>query len=377
MSRTLIPALSALSTLVATVGVANAQTFRHLPGSMSPANSELNSWNEVPFMRTQTRLQVFYGANELDGASAFTADQLSLRYDGPIPRVGQSGPFAIGRMRIRIGVTNVAEPDNRLDANLTTPLTTVFDGAHSYFPDPGSGFPEPWGGPQGTLTFPFTQPASVQVPQGSWLVVEFTMQGNTNLALTHALIDAGKSIGGWTEGTAVVSQTGCPASGTTPAAIVPGGVYAPGATMSFGGSALGVASPVYTFLGFDDQNGFGTTLPLTVPGTSCRVYSTWDIGLPQIAGLDGSIPVGAPASLLPVPLNPWLNGAVFHVQHVALANGANLPWGLAFSDKLTVTLGNLTTPDKAIRTASDKDSATSSLGNVLTAEAVAMRLRVQ
>src|SRR5712672_2928567 len=149
---------------------ASAQNFAYLPASLSPNTNELPAYKVRPFMQANARVQMFFDATEA-GSSSFIADHLSLRYDGPIPQVGAPGPFTIQRLQIRIGATAVALPGARFADNLSQPLTTVLDSAWSYLPDPGSAAPQPWGDPGNSLTFPFTAPATVNIPPNGWLVI--------------------------------------------------------------------------------------------------------------------------------------------------------------------------------------------------------------
>lgn len=171
-----------LSVLAALAASATAQSFLYLPASRAPANQELGSYHIVPLTRASARVQMFYDAIEA-GASSFTATRLSLRYDGPIPAVGAPGPFTIQRLQLRLGTTTVAIPGPDFAANLSQPLTTVFDGRVTYLPDQGTAAPDVWGGPNDTLTFQFNQPLSLAIPPVGFLVIELTISGNLSASM--------------------------------------------------------------------------------------------------------------------------------------------------------------------------------------------------
>src|SRR5678815_4214616 len=69
----------------------SAQNYLELPITATPSG-ELPGYSIVPLMQPNARVQMFYDATEV-GLLPFTADQLSLRFDGPIPQVGATGPF--------------------------------------------------------------------------------------------------------------------------------------------------------------------------------------------------------------------------------------------------------------------------------------------
>ena len=94
----------------------SAQTYAYLPATATPTG-ELSSYSLVPFMQPNARLQLFYDAAEV--ASTGIANQLSLRFDGPIPQVGAPGPFTISRLRIRLDTSSVAAPGAEFATNVT------------------------------------------------------------------------------------------------------------------------------------------------------------------------------------------------------------------------------------------------------------------
>ena len=81
------------------------------------------------------------------GTTPFVATEMSWRYDGPVPAVRAPGPFTIQQFVIRIGKTAIAKPGANFDGNLTEPLTQVFNGQWTYYPDTGFAMPHAWGGP--------------------------------------------------------------------------------------------------------------------------------------------------------------------------------------------------------------------------------------
>ena len=63
------------------------------PSTAGPS-AELGSYSLLPLTVLDSRVQVFYDQAEV-GPLPFTATELALRYDGPIPAVGVPGPFTI------------------------------------------------------------------------------------------------------------------------------------------------------------------------------------------------------------------------------------------------------------------------------------------
>ena len=355
--------------------LAPAQSYLHLPASSTPATNELSYWSEEPFMRPHTRLQVFYSATET-GSATFSANELALRFDGPIPKVGASGPFAIQRLKIQIGVTTVAQPASVFSANLSQPLTTVFDGPHSYWPDQGTFFPEAWGGLNGALAFPFAQPVPVVIPAGGWFVIDVTMDNNANDGRTHALLDAARANGGVVPGTATKAALGCGAGGPAPAEIFAEGVLAPGGALSLHGANLGAGAPIATALGASDVSYGTLPLPLRLPGTTCDLLVSIDLVVPQLADANGTLPQFSASTLLAVPPVPAFTSAVIHAQHVSFVPPLNAPWGVALSDKVTVALGALNPPDKGIWKVANPDASGVGVGRVFAADGLAVRIRM-
>ena len=254
----------------------SAQNYAYLPATANPTG-ELSSYSLVPFMQPNARMQLFYDANEV--ASTGVANQVSLRFDGPIPQVGAPGPFTIQRLQIRVGVTTVATPGATFAANLSQPLTTAFDGPWTYYPDPGTAFPHPWGAPNNSLAFPFTNPVPVSIPAGGLLVIELVMDGNNiaQFGFSHAIVDGVRTTGGPQNGTAANYGTGCSAGSGPTATIGTTGTLAPGAAFFWNGQNLGANAPVFAFLGlmvwaYNSPNYLSETKgePKGPPGGCCR-----------------------------------------------------------------------------------------------------------
>lgn len=367
----------AAAALLAGAVVGQSPGFLHLPASLNPATAELPEFHLRPFMQTDSRVQVFFDATEV-GASSFTADQLALRFDGPIPQVGAPGPFTIQRLQIRVGATDVARPDARFAANLSAPLVTVFDGPWTYLPDPGGQFPHPWGAPNDSLTFPFQAPASVVIPAGGWLVIELVMQGNGLQGFSHAILDGARATGGPADGTAANSGLGCSAGPGLPAATVGStGTRAPGAAHFLHGSNLGANALVFALVGLSDQQSPFGPLPFTLPGTSCRFYNSFDVYWLMLANAAGAIPNGSQAGALPLPANPAFTGQVLHEQLLSYVPGANPPWDFVLSDLHSVTLGSWSTPGRGTVTASHGSRWDAEVADAVEAFGYAVRLRLR
>jgi hypothetical protein len=358
---------------------AAAQNHLYLPASLSPDTSELAHYSLRPFMQTNSRVQMFFDATEA-GAATFTATGLALRWDGPVPQVGASGPFAIQRLQIRVGATAVALPGAPFAGNQTQPLTTVFDGPWSYLPDPGMAAPHPWGAPGTSLTFPFLAPATVTIPPGGWFVVEVAMQGNNiaSFGFSHALADGARVGGGPVEGTAVNYGQGCSAAtGAAAARIGTTGMHAPGAAHFVNGQNLGANSFVLAIAGLSNTQSSLGALPLTVPGTSCQFLTSIDLTWLLQADAAGSIaPDQDPAALI-VPPNPVFAGFVLYEQLLAFVPGANPPWGFALSDARAVTLGGLSAPGIGAYTVSHGSRHDARIADKVEAFGFALRLTLQ
>lgn len=371
--------LSVAACLCLAVASLPAQSYLLLPATANPT-AELNTYDDLglPFMSPESRLQMFFDANEV-GSSGFVADQLSLRYDGPIPQIGAPGPFSIQHLQIRIGVTTIAMPGATFAANLTQPLTTVFDGPWSFLPDPGSGSPQPWGGPGNTLQFPFSTPVTIAIPAGAWLVVEFVTEGNNifNIGFAHAILDGASTTGGITDGSAVTIGQGCEAApGQPPAAISTFGTYAPGAAHHVNATGLGPNTIAVCAFGVDGMQTGGIPLPLTLPGTSCNVYLDPILLNPILTDANGAITGVQPAATLSMPADPSWSGLVVYEQVVSLVATAN-PWGLVTSNAAQVTLGSFATPGRGTYSVSHDSSATALYANGVRTFGYAVRLRTQ
>ncbi len=365
-----IPFLSCLCLAAASL---SAQTYLALPSTVA-TTSELSSYSLLPFMQPNARVQMFYDATEV-GTAAFTALELALRHDGPIPQVGAPGPFNITRLQIRLGVTSIAAPDAGFTSNLTQPLTTVFDGPWTYLPDNGSASPHPWGGPGGTLTFPFTTPTPIVVANGQWLVIDVTMEGNniSTFGFAHAMLDGATTTGGLTNGTATAYGLGCSASLAAPlATATTSGQYGPGAAHFLAGSNLGANAFVLGVFGLSNTVAFAP-LPFTLPGTNCSLLASPDLTLAALADANGGLS-GSSALALSLAADPALSGIVVYEQLASLVPTAN-PWGIVFSNAVAVTLGTFAPLGRGTYTVAHDTNANATFGNLVRAFGYAARLR--
>ena len=345
----------------------SAQNYLQLPATAAPA-SELSSYSTLPLMQPNARVQMFYDATEV-GSAAFVADQIELRYDGPIPQVGAPGPFSITHLKIRIGTTDVPMPGAYFNANLTQPLTTVVDGPWTYQPDPGFGSPHSWGTPNGSLTFPFTTPTAVVVPPGSWFVVDVTMEGN-NIALfgfSHAILDGASTTGGITNGTPTPFGQGCSAGPGLPAATVTAtGIFAPGGAHFLNGQNLGANAPVIAVYGL-------TSGAFTLTGTNCTLLTSLDVTSICLADGSGAV-TGNPGAALSLPADPAISGYTVYEQLASLVPAAN-PWGIVLGNAVAVNLGTFAYPGRGTYSVAHDTDAGATFGNTIRAFGYAMRVR--
>ncbi|MCB9885743.1 MAG: hypothetical protein H6838_09635 [Planctomycetes bacterium] len=321
-----------------TAGLA-AQNQLTLPATANPA-LELPNYSLLPFMAHDARLQMFFDATEV-GAATFTATELSFRYDGPIPPVGSPGPFTIADLQIRVGTTTVAVPESRFANNLTTPLTTVFSGPWTYFPDQLASGPQPWGESNDSLHFVFNAPLPITIPTGGWLVVEMAMTDNNFTGYAHTFLDGVTTTGGPIDGQSVNYGAGCAINASAvPATIGITGLRAPGAAHFLTGDHLGANSPVVVMFGLDDTQGAFGPLPYNLPGTNCALLTSVDATSLVLADASGSLIAGQPGAAFAVPNIPVAAGLVVYEQLGALVPGAN-PFDVVLSDALAVTLGSM------------------------------------
>lgn len=350
----------------------SAQGFVTLPSTANPA-AELGSYSLLPLTRPDARIQVFYDQAEV-GSAPFVATELALRYDGPIPAVGVPGPFTITRLQIRLGVSSIVNPGADFAANLTQPLTPVFDGPHTYLPDDGSASPHPWGGPGGTLTFPFTAPVPITVAAGQWLVVEVQMEGNTLpiSGLAHPMLDGAATTGGFANGSAANYGQGCATGPGVPNATATAtGLFGPGGAHFLGGQHLGANTIVFAAFGLSDTVAF-VPLPFTLPGTSCSLLTSADVAAVTISDANGAV-TGANAVVLPLAADPAFSGIMLFEQLVSLVPGAN-PFDLVFSDAIAVTLGTWTPPGRGTHLVAHDANANAAYANSIRAFGYALRL---
>ncbi|HEX6814007.1 MAG TPA: hypothetical protein VF384_20455 [Planctomycetota bacterium] len=362
--------LQATSCLCLAAASLSAQNYLELPATAAPT-LEMSNFTQLPLMQPNSRVQMFYDATEV-GSSAFVADQLDLRYDGPIPMVGAPGPFTITHLQIKIGATSVPMPGAIFAANLTQPLTTVFDGPWTYMPDPGSGAPHAWGAPAGSLTFAFTAPTPVAIPPGGWLVVDVTMEGNNiaTFGFAHAMLDGATATGGIGNGSATSYGQGCSAGPGMPAATVTAsGVFAPGGAHFLNGQNLGANAPVIAIYGLSS----GPPLPLTLPGTSCTLLASLDVTTLLFADATGAVN-GNPATALALPADPAISGYTIFEQLGSLVIAAN-PWGIVLGNGVAVNLGTFVNPGRGTYQVAHDTDANALFGNTLKPFGYAMRVR--
>lgn len=362
----------AVATLSLCTAALTAQGTIELPSTANPA-FELSEFSLVPFMQPDARVQMFYGANEFATAS-FVADELALRYDGPIPQVGAPGPFAIQQLIIRIGTTSVAQPGSNFEANLSTPLTEVFNGPWTYGPDTGSAFPHPWGGPSDSLLFPFSTIAPIALNPGEWLVVDLTMIGNNiqQFGFAHAILDGAETTGGIIDGAAANYGTGCAASSGAPnATAAVEGILAPGASHFLVGQDLGSNAVVLGMFGIDNTSYTGIALPFTLPGTTCPLLTSIDASAVTIADATGAV-TGTDLGLA-LPADPAISGVMLYEQLASIVPAAN-GFGIVFSDAVAVTLGDWNPLGRQTYSVAHDTDATASHANLLSAFGYAMRL---
>ena len=320
-----------------TAGLA-AQSQLLLPATANPT-LELPNYSLLPLMAHDARLQMFFDATEV-GSSSFTATELSFRYDGPIPPVGSPGPFTIADLRIRVGTTTIGVPEARFADNLTSPLTTVFQGPWTYYPDQGYSGPQPWG-EGGSLRFVFSAPVPITIPTGGWFVVEFAMTDNNFTGYAHTFLDGVTTTGGPIDGQSSSYGAGCAASATAaPATVGITGLRAPGTAHFVTGDHLGANSPVVVMFGLNDTQGAFGPLPYTLPGTNCSLLTSVDATSFVLADASGSVIAGQPGAAFAVPNLPIAAGLVVYEQLGALVPGAN-PFDVVLTDALAVTLGSM------------------------------------
>lgn len=358
----------AASCLLLATAALPAQTHLFLPATASPA-LELPNYSLVPFMQPNARVQMFFDATEV-GATTFVADELSLRYDGPIPQVGAPGPFAIADLEIRIGTTTVATPSANFAGNLTDALTLVHDGPWTYMPDPGSAAPHPWGGPADSLRFSFSTPVPIVIPAGGWLVVDVAMTGNNIAAFgfSHAIVDGANTTGGVANGSAFTYGTGCAAGpGQPDATMTTGGTYAPGAAHFVAGQNLGANTLALPVFGIVDPG-------VTLPGTSCTVHVDPIILQLVITNAAGAFDGSQPGAWLSPPVDNALAGLLIHEQVVSLVDGSNA-FGLVTSNAAAVTLGSFAALGRGTYSVAHDTDAGAPYANIVRAFGYAVRLR--
>ena len=356
---------------------AAAQNYLYMPASTSPNLVESSSYNLRPFMQTNSRVQMFFSATEA-GSSQFAANAISMRYDGPIPQVGAPGPFTVQRLRVAVGTTQVAQPTASFGGNLSQSLTTVYDGAFSYLPDPGSSFPHGWEIPNTSLRIPFSAPVGLTIPAGGWLVVDLQMEGNNiaNFGFSHAIVDGFMSTGGATNGSAVNFGQGCSAAVGAPAATInTTGVHAPGAAHFVSGQNLGASTIALMVLSGSNTNSQFGSLPFTLPSTNCSLYTDIELNFVMFTNANGSIAPNSQMGAISVPADPAFAGVTIYEQFVSLVDAAN-PFGFVLSDARAVTLGSFTPPAIGVYTVSHGADANAAVADKVEPFGYALRFQL-
>ncbi|MFO1054686.1 MAG: hypothetical protein U1F36_20885 [Planctomycetota bacterium] len=371
--RTTIALLGCLAAPLAAQGLS-------MPASLSPDGADLNTATPAPFGVRAARVQQFYEVAET-GQSAFMATAIALRPDGPSIACAGSGTITLGALSIRVGTTthgvDVLGAD--LDANLSTPLTTAFQGQSISLPCDlvsGNG-PEPWGGVGGALRFPLSTPVAIAVPQGGCLAVELRVDGNLGGEAAHVALDFDFDASGILAfGDSVNNGNGCAAAagagGLTLATV---GQYEPGTAFRLIGSNYPPNAPVATLVTAQLlQNHLA--LPLTSP--TCWLYVDPDTG-PVLAGAssnnNGEIGGDNLGPVLPLPKTPAMCGAVLYVQNAApTPTFAGNQLGVVTSNYRTVHVG--CTQPSAVRGwhAANLDSSTARFATAAAPGGLAMRI---
>jgi hypothetical protein len=368
-----------LLALTALPCTANAQSYLYMPATQGTAAVELAGYALHPFMQTDCRLQMFFSAAEA-GASNFTTNGISMRYDGPIPQVGAPGPFSIQRLRIRVGTTSVNTPGASFAANLTQPLSEVFDGPWSYLPDPGSAFPHPWGAPAGAMEFAFSQPEAISIPNGGWFVVEMVMEGNNiaNFGFSHAILDGISTTGGPTDGSSTPFGQGCSiAAGQAQATMATTGIHAPGAAFFLTGANLGSNVFAAGLIGLSNTSSTFGPLPLNVPGTGCDLLVSGELVTLLQTSAAGSIQAGPLAGAVVVPADPSFSGMQLYGQLASFVPGANSPWDMVFSNGVDIVLGGFATPGIGVYAISHSADANAAVADTIEPFGYALRVQTQ
>lgn len=331
------------------------------------------------------RVQWFYDQARSGFAGPTTISSMDLRWDGPLPKVGSPAPITAQRIEIFIGVSSVGRPAANFAENLSQPLTKVFDGPRTYFPDQGSLFPEPWGGLNGGLSFPFSQPVTLQVDAGEWLVVEMRVRGNLFPAgFTHTILDAESGAGGPVDGTTVDTGVGCaiPSVGTPLTCgselLVPGfsGETARANGASFFLTASGLVPNGFGVLAVGTNNQLGPLgpLPTPLPGTGCTLYTSGEFLRFVVADATGSVTPFTPGASVALPYRPVLTGFTIYAQVLAPAAALG-PFGLAASNAHEITLGDYTPLTGGLYSVINRNSADATDADRFEVKAPAIRFQ--
>ncbi|MEO0479422.1 MAG: hypothetical protein AAF196_08075 [Planctomycetota bacterium] len=359
---------------------AQGPNFLFGPMSFNADLAELPSLTAFPATTNNTRTQIFYGASEL-GSPLFTATEIAFRYDGPLPPTSPGVDFPITQLTVRVGTTAVGSPRGSFGGNLTSPLTTIFDGATTIRIDESNAAPEPW---SPSWTFPINPPLNVDLTGGGFFVVEFMIRGNSAAGAGHGSLDQARQPEGAFGGTAVVEGTGCSAGAGQPiAAIQPFGtrpfsgaydVYAPGGAYSLNATGLGPNAPAALLIGFSDTFDplFGN-LPFQFT-PQCALLQSIDAFLPAIANPMGTITAQTPGSFFSIPPRPALQGTTLFHQFLSFVPTVNPPFGLVATNRARITLGGLTQPPFPLWTVAHRADPDAAFATDIGPHALAMRI---
>jgi hypothetical protein len=364
-------------------GTLSAQSYLYMPATTNTNTTELNSASNVPFMRTSSRVTVFYDATQA-GQPTFLAKGISFRHDGPSFHINTT-TWVVTNLTIGVGVTSVPQGQFGVyySQALSQPLTTVFNGGLNFTTDQiNTPTQEPWGGNNNEFTFPFATPVPIAIPTNGSFVLDMTLVGNTNNFIANGRLDRHAGTGGIviTDGSSASVGTGCPASATGAAATclaTSANGFGPSASYTVSGANLGANSPVLTIIGFSNTSYLGIPLPFAVPNTTCTLYQSIDFTMPQVANAAGSVVAWTSASMVGIPTDPSLNGGTIYHQNLALvAPFAGNPLGVVLSNGVAVTLGKYTTPDIGLWLMTHVFDATSPIANNSAVGAFALRVEI-
>ncbi|MFK7739374.1 MAG: hypothetical protein AB8H80_03550 [Planctomycetota bacterium] len=321
----------------------NAALAQTVPSEYATATEELPQSMASPFATSGRSHQYLTAAAlGLPNGATVTLQSLALRFDGPTTSSGTL-PQVLSSLAIRIGTTerSIQSIGAVFDENLSQPLQTVFSDSNYSMPIDSSvtttGQPELFGGAGNALNFAFANPATLTVPLGGCIVIEFdvvTAAGSSD----DSRVDFGRArvLGSLATGRAFSNGRGCaaPALGPRPQ-LDTSGAYEIGTAFSLSG----VEFPA---------NAVGATwwteqlMPqLAIPGTpNCWLYlemATGGLLMPHVFDAAGTFGGDPP---IPIPPAPRLAGSLIYLQTAATtAPSATNPTGIVTSNYRTIAIG--------------------------------------